>query len=109
MTKNNNNANQIEQDKQNCMKLNAASPYFDGGLIRMNKTGTFYYMSSRNNNFTNRGQKAQMTVDALLPVWAIAVVCIGGGFFLISGGVAGMMIYARSHPHSGIATSLSKI
>jgi len=104
-----NTNNNIEQDLQNCMKLNGGTPYFDGGLVRMNKTGTFYYMSSRNNNFTNRGQKAQLVVEALLPTWAIAVVCVGGGFFLVSGGVAGMMIYAKSHPHSGIATSLSKI
>jgi len=107
--KNNNNAGNIAADVQNCMKLNAASPYFDGGLIRMNKTGTFYYMSTRNNNFTNRGQRAVIEIDALLPTWAIAVVCVGAGFFLLSGGVAGMMLYAKSNPHSGIAATLSKI
>jgi hypothetical protein len=107
--KNNNNQNNIEQDVQNCMKLNAAPRYFDGGLIRMNSTGTFYYMSSRNNNFTNRGQKGEIVITALLPTWAIAVVCIGAGFFLLSGGVAGMMLYAKSNPHSGIAATLSKI
>jgi hypothetical protein len=107
--KNNNNQNAVEQDKQNCMKLNAAPRYFDGGLIRMNKTGKFYYMSTRNNNFTNRGQKGELNVEALLPTWAIAVVVSGAGFFLISGGVAGMMLYAKSNPHSSIATSLSKI
>jgi hypothetical protein len=108
-TKNGGNQNNIEQDVQNCMKLNAASPYFDGGLIRMNKTGTFYYMSSRNNNFTNRGQRGVIEIDALLPTWAIAVVCVGAGFFLLSGGVAGMMLYAKSNPHSGIAATLGKI
>jgi hypothetical protein len=106
---NNNNQNAIETDPTNCMKLNAAPRYFDGGLIRMNKTGTFYYMSSRNNNFTNRGQKGEIVIQALLPVWATVIVCLGAGFFLASGGLAGAMLYAKSHPHSKIAATLSKI
>jgi hypothetical protein len=108
--KDNNNENTIEQDKQNCMKLNSIdTPYFDGGLIKLNQTGTFYYMSTRNNNFSNRGQKGQLTISPLLPVWAIALVSIGAAFFVVSGVVAGMMLYAKSHPHSGIATAFSKI
>jgi hypothetical protein len=108
--KNANNQNAIEQDKQNCMKLNAApTPYFDGGLIRMNLTGSFYYMSSRNNNFSNRGQKGEIIIEALLPVWATVIVVIGAGFFLASGGLAGAMLYAKAHPHSSIAAKLSKI
>jgi hypothetical protein len=108
-TKNNNNENNIEQDVQNCMKLNAAPRYFDGGLVKMNKTGTFHYMSSRNNNFSNRDQKGQMQIEALLPVWAIVIVVIGAALFVASAVVAGMMLYAKSHPHSGIATAFSKI
>jgi hypothetical protein len=107
--KNNNNQNAIETDPSNCMKLNAAPQYFDGGLIRMNQTGTFYYMSSRNNNFTNRGQKGEMVIAPLLPVWATVIVCVGAGFFLASGGLAGAMIYAKSHPHSKVAHYISKI
>jgi hypothetical protein len=107
--KNGNNNNNIEQDVQNCMKLNAAEPYFDGGLIRMNKTGTYYYMNSRNNNFTNRGQKGVINVDPLLPTWAIAVVVIGAALFVLSAGVAGAVLYARSHPHSGIANAFSRM
>jgi hypothetical protein len=108
--KNANNQNNIEQDKANCMKLNAApTGYFDGGLIRMNRTGTFYYMSSRNNNFSNRGQKGEMVIEALLPVWATVIVVVGAGFFLASGGLAGAMLYAKAHPHSSIAAKLSKI
>jgi len=107
--KNNNNQNNIEQDKANCMKLNAAAPYFDGGLVRMNLTGTFYYMSSRNNNFSNRGQKGEIIIEALLPVWATVIVVVGAGFFLVSGGLAGAMLYAKAHPHSTLAAKLSKI
>jgi hypothetical protein len=104
-----NNDNDIETDVKNCMKLNAAPQYFDGGLIKLNTTGTFYYMSARNNNFSNRGQKGQLNVSPLLPTWAVVLVVIGAVFFLVSGVVAGMMLYAKSHPHSGIATAFSKI
>jgi len=108
-SKNANNANNIEQDPANCMKLNAApTPYFNGGLYRMNNTGTFYYMSSRNNNFSNRGQKGLIVVSALLPIWATVFVVVGGVAFLASGGLAGAMLYAKSHPHSAIATKLSR-
>jgi len=42
------------------MKLNGApTGYFDGGVMRMNKTGEFFFMSTRNNNFSNRGQKVR--------------------------------------------------
>eukprot|EP00161_Ancyromonas_sigmoides_P017967 TRINITY_DN4934_c0_g1_i2.p2 TRINITY_DN4934_c0_g1~~TRINITY_DN4934_c0_g1_i2.p2 ORF type:complete len:663 (-),score=386.42 TRINITY_DN4934_c0_g1_i2:120-2036(-) len=43
-------------------KLNEASPYYDAGLIRMRAEGTFNYLSTRNNNFSNRGQKARIVV-----------------------------------------------
>lgn len=109
IAKNGDNDNTNEQDVQNCMKLNAAPRYFDGGLIKMNKTGEFYYMSSRNNNFSNRGQKGVLRIVPLLPTWAIVLVVIGAVLFVGAAGVAGMMLYAKSHPHSGIATTFSKI
>lgn len=66
---NSNNENSANQDTRNCMKLNAAPQYFDGGLIRMNitNTGGFHYMSCRNNNFSNRGQKASIYVYNNVP------------------------------------------
>jgi hypothetical protein len=61
--KNDGNALLIESDSQNCAKLNkAVTPYFDGGLVRLYASGTFYYYSTRNNNFSNRDQKASITV-----------------------------------------------
>jgi hypothetical protein len=108
--KNNNNENNIQTDPQNCFKLNnAQTPYFDGGLIKMNTSGVFYYMSSRNNNFSNRGQKGSITVSRLLPDWAIALTTVGGFLFLSSGGVAGAMLYSKAHPHSKIAAVMTKI
>jgi len=109
LAENNNNENNAEQDIRNCMKLNAAEPYFDGGLIQMNNTGTFFYMSSRNNNFTNRSQKGTLEVNNLLPTWAIVIVVVGAASFLGSAGVAGAMMYSKSHPHSRVANLLSKM
>jgi hypothetical protein len=112
-TKHPNDENGQEQDVYNCMKLNAASQYFDGGAIRMNKTTPdnkpFYYMSSRNNNFSNRGQKAEIHVSNLLPNWAIGVVVTGAVLFVGAAGVAGATFYAKSHPHSSIANVFSKL
>jgi len=50
-----------DQSANNCEKLNRADATIDLGLLRM-KPGTFKYMSSRNNNFSNRGQKGKITV-----------------------------------------------
>jgi hypothetical protein len=98
-----------EQDVTNCALLNAASQYFDGGVFRMNKTGTYYYMSTRNHNFTNRDQKGSLTVLPLLPTWALGVVLAGAALFVGAGAVAFMMFYAKNNPHSGIANVFSKM
>jgi plastocyanin len=67
-----------DQRDDNCNKLNAARAYFDLGLIRAEKhtSGkTYYYMSSRNNNFTNRSQKGQINTSSgpFLEEWVIAL------------------------------------
>lgn len=105
---NNNNENNIEKDVHNCAKLNAASNYFDGGLIKMNNTGKFFYMSTRNNNFSNRGQKGTIIVNPLLPPWALALVIVGSILFVGSGGLAGATLYAKTHPHSGVSFTISR-
>jgi hypothetical protein len=101
--KNGNNDNAIEQDVQNCMKLNAGPPYFDGNVHRMNKTGVFHYMGSRNNNFSNRSQKAVLFVDDLLPTWSIAVITVASSVFVAGAAVGGVILYAASHPTSAVA------
>jgi len=103
------NEGQAEQDVRNCGKLNAASQYFDGGVMRMNKTGTFAYMSTRNHNFSNRDQKGIIYVVPLLPTWAVAIVSVGAALFVGAAAVAGLMFYAKSHPHSGVANMFSKM
>jgi len=72
-----NNADQQRED--NCMKLNAATQYFDGGLTEVKDRhagNTYHYMSSRNNNFTNRSQKGSIRVSSgpVLEPWVMAIV-----------------------------------
>ena len=45
-------------------ELNDASPYFDMSPRKMTNNGTYHYMCTRNNNFTNRSQKAKIVVKA---------------------------------------------
>jgi hypothetical protein len=102
-TLNNNNAD------TNCYKLNAASQLFDAGLIQMNNTGNYYYVSSRNNSFTNRGQKGTMNVESFIPTWAVGVVIAGAAVFLGAATVGGLVLYAKTHPHSGAANLVSRL
>jgi len=43
-------------------ELNDASTYFDLGVRQITSYGVYYYLCTRNNNFSNRGQKARITV-----------------------------------------------
>jgi len=57
------------QDIRNCALLNNASVYFNSRLFKIilgknNTNKTYYYMSTRNNNFSNRNQKGSLTVMA---------------------------------------------
>lgn len=51
-----------QQDLRNCALLNRANPYFNLPPKKMNRTGNATMMSSRNNNFSNRGQKFKLSV-----------------------------------------------
>jgi hypothetical protein len=62
LQKNNNDKNEAEKDNQNCYKINAKSPYFNLGLVKMRANGRFAYISTRNNNFSNRSQKGLIIV-----------------------------------------------
>ena len=42
--------------------LNNAPASFEGALLRFRSEGTYYYICSRNNNFTNRSQKGRIVV-----------------------------------------------
>lgn len=43
--------------------LNNAPASFEGAVLRFRSRGNYHYMCSRNNNFTNRSQKGQLTVQ----------------------------------------------
>ncbi len=43
---------------------NAPASLIGGILLKFTKTGTYHYMCSRNNNFTNRSQKGTIIVEA---------------------------------------------
>eukprot|EP00300_Choanocystis_sp_HF-7_P042276 c9037_g1_i1.p1 GENE.c9037_g1_i1~~c9037_g1_i1.p1 ORF type:complete len:626 (-),score=58.71 c9037_g1_i1:164-2041(-) len=92
--KNNGNRDQIEKDSSNCMMLNAArTPYYDlAQPVQMRKAGTYQYMSTRNNNFSNRNQMGKIVVkeDAFS---ATEKAAIGVGAVVGVGALAGAGYY----------------
>jgi hypothetical protein len=105
----NNNQDAIDNDKRNCMKLNAAPAYFDAGLVPLNRIGEYHYMSSRNNNFSNRSQKASITVLGVISTWAIVVLALGG-VLLVAGLVSGaLVLHGRSNPNSSVNKLFERI
>jgi hypothetical protein len=112
LAQNGNNLNNIEQLTTNCAKLNAAStPYFDGGLVQMNQTGTFNYMSTRNNNFSNRTQKGQLVVtpkSSSVSAGAIAGIVIGS-VVVVAGAIGGLVYYGKTHPHSAVGRAVDHL
>lgn len=48
----------------NCKVLNNAPAYFNGGIHRANTIGTHHFMSTRNNQFSNRSQKGTIVVHS---------------------------------------------
>ena len=44
-------------------ELDDAGTYFDLGPRKVTQRGTYYYMSTRNNNFSNRSQKGKIIVE----------------------------------------------
>eukprot|EP01089_Gocevia_fonbrunei_P018809 TRINITY_DN6465_c0_g5_i1.p1 TRINITY_DN6465_c0_g5~~TRINITY_DN6465_c0_g5_i1.p1 ORF type:complete len:635 (-),score=154.30 TRINITY_DN6465_c0_g5_i1:77-1981(-) len=106
------NDDDIDRDPKNCAKLNAASRYFNGGLHKITNHhawSNYYYMSSRNNNFTNRSQKGSILVVPFLPIWAIVLVVLSGVILLGSVGVFGVGIWGRIFPDGKIAGFLGRI
>eukprot|EP01112_Ceratiomyxa_fruticulosa_P017518 TRINITY_DN5471_c0_g1_i1.p1 TRINITY_DN5471_c0_g1~~TRINITY_DN5471_c0_g1_i1.p1 ORF type:complete len:539 (-),score=114.10 TRINITY_DN5471_c0_g1_i1:150-1766(-) len=110
---NGNNANNAEQDVRNCMKLNAApTGFFNGGVVKMSQTGTYHFMNTRNNNFSNRTQKGSITVvdvPKTLPKYGVALIVIGAAIVGVAAAGAGGFVYAKKNPYSGIANVYRKM
>jgi hypothetical protein len=93
----------------NCYKLNASPQLFNAGLVQMNVTGQYYFTSSRNNDFSNRGQKGSLLINSIIPTWALGVVVTGGAIFLGAGAIGGLMLYAKAYPHSSANSLVSRL
>ncbi|KAL5014548.1 hypothetical protein ScPMuIL_008818 [Solemya velum] len=52
----------MNKNDQSGGQLDDADPYFDLGLRNVTNTGTFHYMCTRNNDFSNRDQKGRIIV-----------------------------------------------
>jgi NADPH oxidase len=84
----------------NCRTLNRAPAYIDVGLVQMENPGVFHYMSTRNNAFSNRDQKATIIVEED-NVTIGAGVGIGiTGVVLLSLGSLFTLRYAKRNPES---------
>jgi plastocyanin len=100
----------VNENVQNCAKLNDPNAaYFDGAVVQMKTPGTYYYMSSRNNNFSNRSQKGTITVGSLLPIWGIVVASAAGIAFIGGSIIAGGVYFAQTHPGSSVANVFANV
>jgi len=106
---NNNNQDEADKDARNCYKLNAnPSPYFDGGIYEATKLGTFHYMSTRNNNFSNRSQKGKIVVNPLYSPGEVSAIVLGSLTLVGLAGGAGGFMYAKKFPGSSVAGFYNK-
>eukprot|EP01100_Stratorugosa_tubuloviscum_P001849 TRINITY_DN1420_c0_g1_i3.p1 TRINITY_DN1420_c0_g1~~TRINITY_DN1420_c0_g1_i3.p1 ORF type:complete len:608 (+),score=312.09 TRINITY_DN1420_c0_g1_i3:76-1899(+) len=103
------NKDRIERDPRNCAKLNAGPAYFDGGLIKLNNSGKFNYMCSRNNNFSNRSQKGTIIVEESMPSWAIALIVIGSLLVVFIVAILIAAMYGYTHPNSSLGKTYQKL
>jgi len=105
------NQNTINRDPKNCAKLNAANAYQDFGLnqVGATQTGAYFFISTRNNNFSNRSQKLTIISVPFLPIWAIVLVVLAGTACLFAGGLSWFALWVRYHPDSRVARAWSKV
>jgi len=66
-------------------------------------------MSSRNNNFSNRGQKGALHINSIIPDWAIGVLAAGAAVFVGAMVIGGLILYAKTHPYSGANKLVSRL
>jgi len=105
-----NDNNGKNQETQNCFILNADNAnYFDGGLVKMVKSGVYNYFSSRNNAYTNRSQKGVINVSSALSPVALTATVVGAAGFSVAAVIAGGSWYAASHPGSSAANLFGSV
>lgn len=91
-----------DQSLNNCARLNGnPTGYFDLGIQRINQSGIFNYMSTRNNNFTNRSQKGTLVISAFGRGALILVLIIAA---IAGAGFAGAGVYYVSQKRGGFGS-----
>lgn len=90
-----------DQAVDNCKQLNGASAYFDGGLVEMTQVGAHHIASTRNNDFSNRSQKASITVTRRPWPWYSILSLVLGSVILLALGLYFLAaLYAFKRPSS---------
>jgi hypothetical protein len=82
-----------QDDVKSCHFLNGAlSPYYNQ-LAQVTSTGTMYYVSSRNNNFSNRSQKGVIISEPVVSPVAAAGITMGSIVFV--GSAVGIFFFLK--------------
>jgi len=91
---------------KNCGKLsNAKTPYFDGGLFVPGPVGTYYYVNTRSNSFSNRNMQGILHVQSsLLANGSIIYVIVGSAVGLALAAAAVISYRRRSHRNQADST-----
>jgi hypothetical protein len=111
------NSNTANNKIDNCAKLNAAKAHIDFGTMtfpnaqsdKSSYPKTYNYVSTRNNNFSNRSNKGTLVVSwnqKQLTVAEIAGIAVGSFLFVLGVSAAGVVFYAKKHPNSKVAMML---
>jgi hypothetical protein len=93
--------NNNEQNVRNCGKLNPVGPYYDAGKVKVNNAGTWSYMSTRENNFSNRGHKGQLIVVDGLGMGEKILIGVGIVGAVAAIGAAGFLGYKHKKKKGG--------
>jgi len=103
------NSDAAQNSIYNCAKMNPAQAHVDYGVHSMAQ-GTYHYVATRNNNFSNRHNKGILNVFGdSFQYSAAAAAGIAVGTLVGCGavGAAAVVFYAKKRPNSRIARMLS--
>jgi hypothetical protein len=105
------NGNNNNNSPTNCGKLNMAAALFDGGVIQFSE-GTYNYLSTRNNNFSNRSNKGMLIVtgdNSSMTATETAIMGVGIAAAAALIGFFGVRAYAKRNPNSSTAAIYDKM